>query len=342
MIYFLLILLVLIIGLFAAGYYVFASTFDMKFNAKPNDDPNFIDSDADLMRPTARMLYANREACHEEFSQLPFRELEVTSFDGLKLKGYLLEGDPKEVVICVHGYKSGMEEDYCDKIKIYRDRGTTVLLMNDRAHGNSEGRYLGFSELDRFDVAKWVDKINEMYDNPRIYLHGLSMGGATVIHCADMKLKNVCGIIDDCGFNSILGISKALSADMYHLPFFPIGYLAWFWAKVLNHVDFNKSIGEECVRKADVPILFFHGKSDAFVPTRMSESMYEACITPKELHLIDNCGHAAAYICAPEEYTDAVNRLLDGKITESVTNQNGAHGDCSAGVAKPTQQGCIS
>ncbi len=307
-------LLVLVLGVLAAGYYMFASVFDNRFQAKENNDPDFIDSEGDMMRPTAKRLYAYRDRCHEEFSKLPLKELEVTSFDGLKLKGYLLEGNPKEAVICVHGYKSGMEEDFCDKIKIYRDRGTTVLLLNDRAHGNSEGRYLGFSEHDRRDVAKWVDKLNEMYDNPRIFLHGVSMGGATVVHCADMKLKNVCGIVDDCGFNSILGISKALIVDMYHIPYFPIGYAAWFWSKLINKVDFNMSVGEECVRKADVPIIFIHGKNDNFVPARMSESMYKACTSPKELHLIENCGHSAAYICAPEEYTAAVNRLMDGEV----------------------------
>ena len=310
----LIILLILLAALFYIGYYVFRTVFDNQFKAKENNDPDFLDSEDDMMRPTARKLYAYRETCQDAFKRQPFKELEITSFDGLKLKGYLVERNPKEVVICVHGYKSDPESDFCDRSEIYEKRGTTVLFVHDRAHNNSEGRYLGFSELDRFDVAKWVDKLNEMYDEPRIYLHGVSMGGATVIHCADMKLKNVCGIIDDCGFNSILGISKALIVDMYHIPYFPIGYIAWFWSKVLNKVDFNTSIGEECVKRTDLPILFIHGKEDHFVPARMSESMYKACTSPKELHLIDNCGHAAAYMCAKEEYTDAVNRMLDGEI----------------------------
>ena len=42
--------------------------------------------------------------------------------------------------------------------------------------------------------------------------------------------------------------------------------------------------------------------------------MYEACASPKELHLIEDCGHAAAYMVATEEYTAAVNRLLDGEF----------------------------
>ena len=310
----LIVIAVIVAVLLAAGYYVFISVFDNQFKPKANDDPDFLDSPGDMMRPTARKLYAYRETLSEEFRSLPLKELEVTSFDGLKLKGYLLEGNPKEVVICVHGYKSDMESDFSDKIRIYRDRGTTILLVNDRAHGNSEGRYLGFSELDRFDVAKWVDLINERYDSPRIYLHGVSMGGATVIHCADMKLKNVCGIVDDCGFDSILGISQALMRDMYHVPYFPLGYIAWFWSKLICKVDFNTSIGEECVAKTDVPIVFIHGAEDNFVPCYMSEKMYAACASPKEFHKIPDCGHSAAYMLAPEEYTAAVNRLLDGKL----------------------------
>ena len=222
MFWLLLILIAVIFLLMAAGFYIFNSVFLYNDqNKKDKDsalDPASIDSETDLMRPSAGRYYAFRAPFIDEMNALPFKELSITSFDGLKLYGYLLEGDPKEVVICVHGYKSSMQEDFADRITIYRKRGSTVLLLNDRAHGKSEGKYLGFSEHDKRDVAKWVDKINEMYDDPRIYLHGVSMGGATVIHCADAKLKNVCGIIDDCGFDSIINISKYLIKDVYHMP----------------------------------------------------------------------------------------------------------------------------
>lgn len=302
----------LLIALAMAGYYIFTSVFINK-EQEPMD-PALIDSESDMMRPTARKLYAYIEPLKEKMKQLPFKRIETMSFDGYKLIGYLLEGNPEEVVICVHGYKSDIYSDYADKIKIYQDRGSTVLLVNDRAHGESEGKYLGFSEHDRQDVSRWVDKINTLYEDPRIYLHGVSMGGATVVHCANMHLKNVCGIIDDCGFNSIIGITKALMKDVYHVPYFPLGYVAWFWSIVLNRVSFNTSIGEQCAYESDVPIVFIHGKEDHFVPCRMSISMYEACRAPKELHLIEGCGHAAAYMIATEEYTDMVNRLMNGEI----------------------------
>lgn len=296
------------------GYFVFNSVFEYKNKVSEEPDPATLDSQKDLMRPTSKRLHEYQKPLIEQFNKLELEELTIVSFDGLNLYGYLLKGNPKEIVICVHGYKSAMEYDYCDKIKIYQDRGSTVLLLNDRAHGKSEGDYLGFSEHDRRDVAKWVDLINDMYDNPKIYLHGVSMGGATVIHCANMRLKNVCGIIDDCGFDSIVGISKYLMKDIYHMPYFPFGDFAWFWSVIITGISFNTSIGEDIVKDTDVPILFIHGKDDHYVPCFMSERMYEACVSPKELHVIENCGHAAAYMVATEEYTAAVNRLMNGEF----------------------------
>ncbi len=313
LIVFLIIIIIVVLALFGAGYFIFASVFINNKKQEPVD-PAFIDSDKDMMRPTAARLYAYIDSLKEKMKQLPFKRLETMSFDGHRLVGFLLEGNPEEVVICVHGFKSDMYSDYADKIKIYQDRGSTVLLMNDRAHGESEGKYLGFSELDRMDVARWVDKINQMYERPRIYLHGVSMGGATVIHCANMHLENVCGIIDDCGFDSILGITHFLMNSVFHVPYFPLGYLAWFWSQVLNHVNFNTSIGERCAYESDVPIVFIHGKEDHYVPCWMSIDMYEACRAPKELHLIEDCGHAAAYMVATDEYTAMVNRLLNGEV----------------------------
>ncbi|MBQ2583346.1 MAG: hypothetical protein II577_05550, partial [Erysipelotrichaceae bacterium] len=177
MIWFIVILIVILLLAMAVGYYIFNSVFlyndQMKGDKESAIDPSSIDSETDLMRPTAARYYAFRAPYIDEFEKLDLKELTVRSFDNLTLYGYLLEGDPKEVVICVHGYKSSMQEDFADRIEIYRKRGSTILLLNDRAHGKSEGTYLGFSEHDRRDVAKWVDLINEMYDDPKIYLHGV-------------------------------------------------------------------------------------------------------------------------------------------------------------------------
>jgi len=148
-------IIVLLFGLaLFVGYYIFNSVFLYKDKHKSDPDPNFLDSEKDLMRPTAKKYFAYREPYIRRMEKMQFKELSIISFDNLTLYGYLLKGNPKEVVICVHGYKSSMEEDFSDRIEIYQKRGSTVLLLNDRAHGKLEGDYLGFSEHDKRDVAR--------------------------------------------------------------------------------------------------------------------------------------------------------------------------------------------
>ncbi|MBR0137603.1 MAG: alpha/beta hydrolase, partial [Erysipelotrichaceae bacterium] len=164
----------------------------------------------------------------------------------------------------------------------------------------------------------WVGKINELYDDPKIYLHGVSMGGASVIHCADMKLKNVCGIIDDCGYDSITNILDHVWKVSFGIPFMPFGYFTAIWAKLIAHLDMFASDGTKCVSNTGIPVLFIHGSDDHFVPCSMSLRMYEACKSrQKELLMIEGCGHSAAYMCAEKEYAAAVNRLMDKDLNEN-------------------------
>ena len=138
----LLVLIILLLLALAAGFFIFNSVFLYNDQNKGDTtsalDPDSIDSPTDLMRPTAARYYAYRAPMIEKFDKLPLKELSITSFDDLKLYGYLIEGDPKEVVICVHGYKSSMQEDFADRVNIYLKRGSTILLLNDRAHGKSD------------------------------------------------------------------------------------------------------------------------------------------------------------------------------------------------------------
>ena len=63
----------------------------------------------------------------------------------------------------------------------YYEMGYNVLLPNNRAHGNSEGNYIGMGWLDKDDIACWVNWINKQDPNAKIILHGVSMGAATTM-----------------------------------------------------------------------------------------------------------------------------------------------------------------
>ena len=115
----LLIILIILLLAMAAGFFIFNSVFLYNDQNKGDYDsaldPDSIDAETDLMRPTAARYYAFRRPMIEKMDKLKFKELSILSFDDLTLYGYLYEGNPKEVVICVHGYKSwiGVRRSFC-------------------------------------------------------------------------------------------------------------------------------------------------------------------------------------------------------------------------------------
>ena len=128
---------------------------------------------------------------------MPYINIYINSFDGLRLYGALLEnqGFENKIVICVHGFTGSGKKDFACLARTYYENGYNVLLIDNRAHGNSEGKYVGFGVLDRIDVRNWVKYvINRFGSGVQIFLHGISMGGAAVLMSSSIVPKNVRGI----------------------------------------------------------------------------------------------------------------------------------------------------
>ena len=86
-------------------------------------------------------------------------EFYIRSYDGLKLYGQYFrhygedKNDVKKIVICFHGYTSYGGGNNSAAAVYFLNNGFDVLLPDARSHGNSEGEYIGFGCLDRYDSA---------------------------------------------------------------------------------------------------------------------------------------------------------------------------------------------
>lgn len=151
------------------------------------------------------------------------------SDDGLRLHAtWFPQGEQKKIVICFHGYTSEGMKDYIGLSGYYLKKGYSMLLVDERAHGKSEGKYIGFGCLDRKDALKWIQMVVEKCGTDvEILLHGTSMGGATVLMTSSLELsEQVKGIISDCAFTSPKEVFTHVLKHMIHLPAFPmINYL---------------------------------------------------------------------------------------------------------------------
>ena len=245
----------------------------------------------------------------------PHEEVWRMSEDGLRLHAtFFPNQDSKKIALCLHGYTSQGMSDYIGLSGYYLKHGFAMFLPDARAHGQSEGEYVGFGCLDRYDLLGWIHWIIERCgEDIQILLHGTSMGGATVLMASGLKLPpQVKGIVSDCGFTSPKAVFTHVLHSMYHLPAFPMIPIASAVNRRKAGYGLDDCNAAREVRKAKVPVLLIHGSADSFVPCRMCEEIYENCASPKKKLIIEGAAHAESYYKDPESYEKALDEFIGG------------------------------
>ncbi|RCX16434.1 hypothetical protein DFP94_11254 [Fontibacillus phaseoli] len=276
-------------------------------------DKSFLNGNPDLevSADIDELTFTKSEAWWEERS---FEEWSMVSDDGLKLHAYYLAAESKTdtTVIIAHGY-SGKATDMGNLAQMYGDKlGYNVLLPDARGHGNSEGSYIGFGWPERKDYVKWINKVIEHTgEQSQIVLHGVSMGGATVLMTSGEKLpSNVKAIVDDCGYTSAKEQLTYQLKRMYHLPSFPLVQTTSLLTKLRAGYFFGEASSLKQVKKSVTPTLFIHGDADLFVPSEMVHELYDNGPSEKQLYIAPGAGHGLARTVDPEKYDQVVKEFI--------------------------------
>lgn len=250
----------------------------------------------------------------EWLAEQSLEEIYISSVDALKLHGILVKcKESKKVVICFHGYTSRGTSDFTALSKFYIEQGFNVIMVDQRAHGDSEGKYIGFGVLDRKDAEKWIEYVIDRFGSDvDIFLHGISMGGATVLMTSGLELPhNVRAIIADCAFTSAYDVFSHILKRDYHIPKFPIMNITEHMTKKNAGYGYNDVSTLKEVEKTKIPILFIHGEKDDFVPVWMSKKNYEVCNSEKEILIVKNADHAESYFVNTLEYEKALKKYIN-------------------------------
>lgn len=244
----------------------------------------------------------------------PHEDVWIRSGDGLKLHGTYFPGDGgNKIVIGFHGYTSKGLSDYIGLSNYYLRRGYSMLLVDERAHGDSEGTYIGFGCLDRRDALRWIAYVEKRFGKEsQIWLQGTSMGAATVLMTSGLSLPDtVKGIISDCAFTSAWDVFAHVLKSQYHLPAFPILQIADGMLQKRAGYSLRECNAAEEVRKATVPILLIHGEADTFVPYCMCREIYDAIPTEKDILIVEGAGHCEAFYKNQEMYETKLTAFLN-------------------------------
>lgn len=245
-------------------------------------------------------LRETRATPHEVFT--------IRSFDGLTLQGKYYEYAPgAPIELMFHGYRGNAERDLCGGMQRCFRLGHSALIVDQRCSGVSGGNVITFGVKEHRDCLSWVQFALERFGpEVKLILTGISMGASTVLMAGGRELpENVVGILADCGFTSAKDIMEDVIRKM-NLPPRLVYPFVKLGARVFGRFDPEAWSAAEAMKQCKVPVLFFHGEADDFVPSWMSRKNYEICTSRKKLVLVPGAGHGLSYPADQEAYLENV------------------------------------
>jgi len=245
------------------------------------------------------------------FDQNP-EKVVTNSPRGERLHAELVRNEtPSDVwVISIHGFSS-CPRDMGGCAKAFYEWGYNVLLPHLCGHNDSESKAVSMGWLDRIDIVAWIGYLNREYNHPRIILHGISMGSATVMMTTGEDLpSNVICAISDCGYSSVWDEYAAQCRQTLHLPTFPFLNALDTVVRLRSGFSLKEASSVEQVKKSKTPTLFIHGEDDAFVPFWMLDKVYEAAACEKEKLAVPGAGHGESGYQL-ELYYGAIRKFID-------------------------------
>lgn len=312
------ILIVLVVATVLVGNYFvnFALVHDGSPDEREPTEEFSDDTDIENIQMIEDVRASQEQNSVEWFEAVEKEEVFITTNDGFELQGHTYtHDDVDEWVFIVHGYKAD-EENSLLLAPYFYEADYNVLTYDLRAHGRSEGDFIGMGHLDSDDLLIWTEYVMDTYEGSEIVYHGTSMGAATVMNTVgDKDLPDaVRGFIIDAGFSSIWGIFGSELDHRFGLPTFPVLDMADAMARVRAGYSFkNDGSGIDGVADSEIPMLLIHGEKDDFVPVSMAHEIYNAKVVgDKQIEIFEDAGHSESKYADEERYFELVFEFLEG------------------------------
>lgn len=238
------------------------------------------------------------------FKNSNYKEVYIKSFDKKKLHAYEIKNKLNTWVIIVHGYTNNALEMLDVAYNFYK-KGYSILLIDQRAHGKSDGVYSTHGFYERKDMLSWIDYINKK-KKTKIILYGISMGGTVIMRTVGEKLpNNVICAIEDCGFISNY---DQFYNQLKYLKFLPKPIISSFniFSSIFFGFNIYKFKPEEILMNGKIPFMFIHGSSDKLVPPKNAYDAYQLYKGKKKLLIIDGAKHMKSSIQDSKKYYNEI------------------------------------
>ncbi|MCE8021557.1 alpha/beta hydrolase [Halomonas sp. MCCC 1A11036] len=224
---------------------------------------------------------------------LAWQQVDLATEDGLTLDAWWIPVEnARGSLLFLHG-NAGNISHRLDSIRQFHRLGLSVLILDYRGYGRSEGRP---SEAGTAQDARagWRWLIEQEVPADRIVLFGRSLGAAVAAELAAAlpSREQPAAIILESPFRSV----PALGQRLY--PFLPVRWLAT--------LDYPT---ERYVRQIEAPLLIIHSRDDEIIPYGEGEAVFAAANEPKAMLTIRG-GHNTGFVESEPEYSASIDDFL--------------------------------
>lgn len=229
---------------------------------------------------------------------------------GLNLYGKYYDLGFKRCCMLLSGRTESLRYGYFF-VQPYADAGWNVMVIDARAHGNSDGTYntLGFEES--LDDLAWAKFLHEEKGMEQVIFHGICIGAAggmyaiTDPNCPDY----IAGLVTE-GMFAYFGYSMYRQLVLRKRNFWPILHAINMWNKHYTGHSFMRG-PIHVIDKMEKPLLMLHGKEDLISIPANAQKLYDLCPSKKKkLVWFDHGGHSLLRITDTEKYDTSIQEFL--------------------------------
>lgn len=222
---------------------------------------------ASLIYYPGRTLLVSREAA------LPrARDVTFQAVDGIRLAGWLLDGEKRATVVLVFNGNAGDRSLRAGLATAIATSGASVLLFDYRGYGGNPGTPTEAGlRKDALAARDLLDGLPE-HTGARIVYYGESLGSAVALGLAAERPPDA--IILRSPFPSLADVGRL------HYPFLPV--------KLMLRDRYEGLATASALR---CPALVIAGSGDRIIPERLSRRVFDALPGPKRFVLVPGADH---------------------------------------------------
>src|SRR5699024_7906570 len=122
--------------------------------------------------------------------------------------------------------------------------------------------------------------------------------------------KQVKAVVADSPYSGVYQLFSYQLDRMFHLPDFPILPTLSLVTNMKAGYTLKEASALEQVGQAEVPILYIHGEEDLFVPTAMTELLYEETNSESDILIVPGASHGESIVLAEDVYLEKLRSFL--------------------------------